>query len=434
MVGQSGLSGLSASVREAFRAPPGRLVVALSGGPDSAVCAWAAVSLALPVRSVHVHHGLEASDLLAAAAAAVAKKLDLELRVLSVTVPKAASPEGQARLVRYRALTADLAPDETIITGHTRDDQAESVLAALIRGAGIDGLAGMRWITDRVARPLLAVGRATTRSLAHELGLPCIEDPLNLEPHPQRNRLRLLLATLEESRPGAAAAIARTAGHVAAESDLLDHLVADSRLELRGGEGDPDVRVLWSEASGSLGARVLRRALRLARPPYAGTAAELERLHTLGGAAGPPVVQLGGGVIGWRESVWLYLTHPQQPPPAVDWNGTEPLTWGDFELGPGPPSQLPSPWRIELPARPMSVRALQRGDRIALPSGHKRVVEALSEAGISVPRRNTWPVVVQAGRVIWVPGVRRSGADFGRIGDVRYLSLTASEKPWKSAP
>ncbi len=431
-----GPSGLTAKVLDAFRAPPGRLVVALSGGPDSAVCAWAAVSRSLPVRAVHVHHGLEASDTLAVAGAAVAAQLRIPLRVLSVMVPKAASPEGQARLVRYRALVADLEPDETLITGHTRDDQAESVLAALIRGAGVDGLAGMRWITDRVARPLLGVDRASTRSLASQLGLPWMEDPVNLDPGLQRNRLRSLLAALEEQRPGAAAAVARTARNLAAEADLLDDLAGSSRLEMRGGERGEglDVRVLLSDVADPLGTRVLRRALRLARPPYAGTSAEIERLHTLGRVSGPPVVQLGGGLVGWWEGVWLYLTHRPSRPAEVAWDGTRPLTFGDFEFASGYPTPLPSPWRIDVPAQPMKVRCLEPGDRIALHTGHKRVVEALAEAGIAVTRRNTWPVVVQTGRVIWVPGVRRSGAEFGRIGAVRYLSLTASEKPWKSAP
>jgi tRNA(Ile)-lysidine synthase len=184
-----------------------------------------------------VDHGLRpgsAAD--AAFVADHAKALALPHRVLTLAPAdlerhRDAGPEGAARAARYAALwpAADELGCSWLATGHTLDDQAETVLLQLLRGAGPDGLAGMAVRTGRLLRPLLGARRAETRAACAAVGLAWREDPTNAEDGPLRNRVRTrLLPLLEDLRPGAAKTLARTAALAADERDWLDPLVAEA--------------------------------------------------------------------------------------------------------------------------------------------------------------------------------------------------------------
>ena len=148
--------GLADSVRARADLPPGSLLVALSGGADSAVLAWAAVAASDTVRAVFVDHRLDASDQLRAAATSIAAQLGITLDVVEAPIERTApSFEDAARAARYDALQAAAKPDELILTGHTADDQAETVLGHFLRGAGAAGLAGIPIRRGQIVRPLL---------------------------------------------------------------------------------------------------------------------------------------------------------------------------------------------------------------------------------------------------------------------------------------
>ncbi|HEV3013790.1 MAG TPA: ATP-binding protein, partial [Actinomycetota bacterium] len=116
-----------------------------------------------------------------------------------------------------------------LATGHTLDDQAETVLLQLLRGAGPDGLAGMAVRGGRLLRPLLRARRAETRACCAAIGLAWREDPTNAGDGPLRNRVRQqLLPLLEELRPGATQTLARTAALAADERAWLDPVVAEA--------------------------------------------------------------------------------------------------------------------------------------------------------------------------------------------------------------
>jgi tRNA(Ile)-lysidine synthetase-like protein len=214
------------------------LVAAVSGGADSLALLHALRTLAGPrgwrLAVVTVDHGLRpgsAAD--AAFVADHAKALGLEARMEALAPDdlarhRAAGQEGSARAARYEALwrAAGELGCGWLATGHTLDDQAETVLLQLLRGAGPDGLAGMTVRGGRLLRPLLGVRRAETRACCAAVGVRWREDPTNQEPGPLRNRVRQrLLPLLEELRPGAAAALARTAALAADERAWLDPLV-----------------------------------------------------------------------------------------------------------------------------------------------------------------------------------------------------------------
>ncbi len=255
---------IRAAVRRALRdlaAPEGSLaLVACSGGPDSLALAAAAAHVGprtgWRVGLVTVDHGLqEGSRAQAERVAGWARTVGFSpVRVLPVqVVPGRRGPEAAARQARYRALAQAAAEEAAVavLLGHTRDDQAETVLLALARGAGPRGLAGMPARRDRdgVAwlRPLLSVPRERTAQACAALGLEPWHDPHNVDPAYARVRVRrtALPALVEALGDRVVDNLARTAALVAADNAALDGW-ADS------------VRAAARDASGALSVAALR--------------------------------------------------------------------------------------------------------------------------------------------------------------------------------
>lgn len=227
-----------------------RVLVALSGGADSLALAAATVFEAsrrgLEVVTVTVDHGLQpGSAQVADAAAAAAAGLGARPRVVRVTVADASEsqpgaafggPEAAARDARYSALR-EVAAEEggaPVLLGHTLDDQAETVLLGLARGAGAASLQGMaprRADGDTVwLRPLLGVRRATTRAFCEASDLPVWDDPHNSDPRFTRVRVRdRVLPMLEtELGPGVAEALARTAEQLREDTEAFDEMIRET--------------------------------------------------------------------------------------------------------------------------------------------------------------------------------------------------------------
>ena len=242
----SGPPPATAAVRVAVRRcladlPPGAPVTAaVSGGADSLALA-AALAFERPGScALVVDHGLqEGSDEVAAAAAAQCRSLGLEAHVLATppgglrglagespvgTPTKApqpgggSGPEGDARALRYALLEA-AAGEAVVLLGHTRDDQAETVLLGLLRGSGARALSGMAPVRGRYRRPFLDLPRATVRQACAEAGLVPHEDPHNDDPSFTRVAVRRLLADLDLA-PG----LARSAALLREDAEALDAL------------------------------------------------------------------------------------------------------------------------------------------------------------------------------------------------------------------
>lgn len=308
------LSGLAASVARRSAFPPGPLVIALSGGADSAACAWVAEEMGLPTRAIHVHHRLPASDALENAARSVAEHLSLSLEVSRL--PRAPESEAGARDLRYEALEAGLSEDETLVTAHTRDDLAETVLAALLRGSGVDGLAGIPVRRGPVARPLLGVWRSETRELATLAGLPWMDDPANALPGSLRNRIRTeLLPYLEgEFRPGLREVLAAGAETLRGDLEVLEALAG--RVTVRS-EGDR-LRIARGEllsAGPVIGRRVVRQAMTRLLPPHPPDRRAVHRVWEV--VSGDRTsTQLAGGITARRLGPWLELGPGASPDPS----------------------------------------------------------------------------------------------------------------------
>ena len=239
------------------------LAVAVSGGADSLALAAAAGYVAHRAgRTVHgliVEHGLQPGSAEAAAhAAGQLRELGLDqVRVLPVTVAGPGGPEAAARRARYAALRAAV-PGLPVLLGHTRDDQAETVLLGLGRGSGPRSIAGMRPLDPPWVRPFLELPRTTTRAACAALGLTPWQDPHNADPRFTRVRLREEVLPLLEDvlQGGVAAALARTAAQLREDADALDRLAAELRGRAAAG---PELEVtVLAPAPDALRRRVLR--------------------------------------------------------------------------------------------------------------------------------------------------------------------------------
>ncbi|MEV4411630.1 tRNA lysidine(34) synthetase TilS [Catellatospora sp. NPDC049609] len=227
------------------------MLVACSGGADS--LALAAGTAFVAPRSgwraglVTVDHGLqEGSAQRAGQVAGWAREQGFDpVEVATVEVGARGGPEAAARDARYAALAAAARRHgaATVLLGHTRDDQAETVLLALARGAGPRGLAGMpvhrEHLGVRFTRPLLDVPRGACRLACAALGLSPWDDPHNTDPSYARARVRadLLPALVEALGEGVVANLSRTAGLLAQDAACLDELAAAALARCRTATG-----------------------------------------------------------------------------------------------------------------------------------------------------------------------------------------------------
>ena len=199
--------------------PPSTAVdCAVSGGADSVALMVLACTANLNVTAWHVDHGLrENSHTEAALVAQLATQLGAQFESRTVTVEQGANTEARAREARYAALP------QGVMTGHTADDQAETILINLLRGSGTRGLAGMQPTTQR---PLLHIRRGEAQALCNALGIAVFHDPSNNDERFQRNRIRHEVLPLMESlaKRDLVPVLTRQADLLRDDDDLLNEL------------------------------------------------------------------------------------------------------------------------------------------------------------------------------------------------------------------
>jgi tRNA(Ile)-lysidine synthase len=292
------------------------LLVGLSGGPDSVALLDALALLRRPrgfrLVAAHLDHGLRpgsAAD--ADFCRALCARLDVALRAGAADVRgRAARERGgleqAARRERYAFLRRLAAAEQAsaIAVAHTRDDQAETLLLRLLRGAGSTGLGGMRARRGRLLRPLLGVSRETVLAHLRERGLDWLEDPTNADLAHRRNRVRHELLPYLESRfnPRVREGLARAATLLA---DEAAHLRADAGALLRRiARREDDALVLrragLAQAPAALARATIREALRRAGGLSGVRAVHVERVRQL--ARRPPGAQRRLPLPGQREA------------------------------------------------------------------------------------------------------------------------------------
>lgn len=410
------------------------VVLAVSGGRDSVgmalLVAGARPDLRMSV--VHVRHGLRDDAADAAAARACAAALRIRAEVIAVeVVADGTGPENAARDARYAALAAAAARAGAgyVLTGHTAEDQAETVLLNLARGAGLGGLAGIpplrRLAEDLlVVRPVLGLRRAAVRAVAEASGVPVVEDPTNADPQQRRSvarhELLPLLSRLTGGGTDAVDALARLASHARSDAAALDTIATDlaTRLVRRWG----DVLTLPVDALSELPVAVASRVVRYAADQAGSPAPSEAAVRAVLALSDGHATTLTGGLVASRGGGLLAFAPTAAEPPeravrdaavALPEIGLV-LRCDRSEAGGVLPPWAPARAATMVPVAGLDglvVRARRPGDRIKTAAGTQRVAAAMMSAGVPRIARSRVPVVADDQGVLWVPGVAvRAGA------------------------
>ncbi|MGX2039689.1 tRNA lysidine(34) synthetase TilS [Methylocaldum sp. MU1018] len=421
----------------ARQSPALRYWIGYSGGLDSQVLLHLCAGLKarhpdFEFTAAHVHHGLQASaDEWAEFCEATCRTLGIPFRLLSVdaAAKPGESPEEAARNARYDALRALLSESEVLLTAQHRDDQAETVLLQLLRGAGIAGLAAM---PERTAlgpgfllRPLLSFSRRQLREYAQAHGLTWIEDPSNRDLSYDRNFIRHeVLPLLEKRWPASRDSLARTARHCAEAQALLNSLAEDLLKSVIHPErntlildrlrdcAEPDRRLILREWLRSGGfrmpsTRILERASKEtlnARPDR-----------------NPTIRWSEGEIRRYRGELFLMPAAPPfHPHEIIPWDGaaTLHLPDGNGELGATPEKRQGislAAWR----SGKITVRYRQGGESLRLPGreGSHDLKKLFQEAGIPPWIRERTPLIYIDDELATVAGWWVSDACAGKPKD-----------------
>lgn len=313
--------------------------------------------------------------------------------VLSESKHRKQGIEETARQMRYAFLyeTAERLGAERIAVGHNADDNTETLLLHLVRGCGLQGLAGMSPRQGALIRPLLTLDRATIQAESERLGLSHVEDASNADERFSRNRIRhQVLPALKELNPRLAETMTANAARFAADNDYLDSLAVPLLADARQCAGGVTVSAApIAQAAKPLALRALRQLLALTSQGSTDcSAAHLESLLALCRGDDPSAeVHLPHGLTARRE--YDRLTLVSDAPPTV---------WEPF-----PPKQGDNPipgtdWVVTLLVPPwpgLLLRPRQTGDELTLSNGHTRSLKRLCiDHKIPKWQRNTLPVAV----------------------------------------
>ncbi len=414
-----------------------RIGIACSGGADSVALLHLASRAALEPVVLHIDHGLRPDSRADADfVKALASELGLEVRGVRVVVDKThpSGPEAAAREVRYAALERE-ASDlglRWVATGHTCDDQAETVLLRSIRGGSLAAIAPVRGI---FVRPLLDVDRVELREWLSAEGLAWREDPTNTDVRLERNWIRAeVMPLLRERRPGVVDVLARLADRARDDEEALDALASEvvERTEV-----DDIGLLVRTEDIGALPAALFHRVVRgaLRKSGVDPRMSDIESVVAL---------RLGGRTMVGPASVWrldegLAVVREPVPVPSeqeLPRDGTlDAEPWGvRLRLG---PSDAPAwRWRCSVPeeAGPLLLRPRHPGDRVRTKAGSKKVQDVLVDAKVPRPLRDLVPVVAIPEKALAVVGLTSSPERASLVIDVEPAAPTWSKRsPWTRA-
>lgn len=446
---------LRAALREhRSRLGTGPLVLAVSGGADSLALLWAAPHVLPTERLVvaHFSHGMRpaAQRREASLVRRAAREVGLPVRHGEAASPPGSEAEAREARYAFLALVARAEGACAVATGHTRDDQAETLLLRLARGTGLRGAVAMRALAPlpgapqvHLLRALLGVGRADTEAVCAEAGWRYATDGTNRSLAYARNRVRRrVLPELEHINPGAAGALARFTQAAHADDEALEALAAQA---VEGAETRTPTQVHWLRAvltglHPALASRVLEAAWRHLSGEGAALAADklaaaLRLLSTPKGGS----LDLGGGLrlAVEQDACTLAPASPAAPLPQrapLPVRGL--LGWGDWTLEAALDDDSNAPvdaYAVRLDAQALGqrlwARARRAGERMEAEgyTGPVRVQDLLVNARVPRGERAGWPLVEAERGLVWAPGVR--AARWALAGPGPTLTLRAWKTP-----
>ncbi|MEP6484449.1 MAG: tRNA lysidine(34) synthetase TilS [Rudaea sp.] len=395
--------------------PPGPLCVAFSGGMDSTVLLHALSQIPAArergLRAVHVDHRLHAeSGRWSDHCASIAASLEIPLVIERAEVARqGAGLEAAARDARYERFRHIMRAGEIVSLAHHADDQAETILLKLLRGAGPEGLGGMRTLRTFapgfIWRPLLDLPRTALADYAKDENLKWIDDPSNADSNLRRNFLRHdIMPRLVERWPDASIAIAHSAAWSRTAADHIDRQAHAAIDTLR----DKHVNSLrwrdWLDLSDALRDATLRLWLRELKlpPPAFFHVAEIERQMREAAPDKSPCVRWAGCEIRrYREEMFAMTPLPPHREWALVWDGSA------TELPDGSCIALRNGEAVVRLPSPLTVRNRRGGERIK-PSGathHRDVRLLLQEANIPPWARVDLPLIFDGGDLVGVADI-----------------------------
>jgi len=421
------------------------LVVALSGGPDSAALLAAAAALgkdfrALPLRAVHIDHGLQAAAVeFREGCRRLCDHLRIPLRIVAVKVESesALSIEAAARDARYAALEAQMQPRECLLTAHHREDQAETLLLQALRGAGVKGMSampicrpfGLGWHV----RPLLDVAHGELQQFGAHLHSFGSMDPMNEDLRFDRVYLRAVVwPAIAKRWPGAAIALSRAARHMADAQQLLDMAAAADVARLRDGDAlsVPALRAL-SPLKRINAVRLWLSQAGLEAPPAARLVEALRQVFDAEADHQPAIVWGGNALRRYRQRLFCTDADPPRLSDAKSWVGA---LGTPLELGPrlGNLSWMAQRGGIDARRMPAALMVRRRDGGETLrpaPLAKTQTVQHLCQSlGVLPWMRDALPLVFADGELIAVADLWLN-ADWCAAADVPGLGLA-----WNNAP
>jgi tRNA(Ile)-lysidine synthase len=395
--------------------PGQHLLLGLSGGLDSRVLLDLLVEARqhfdFHLSAMHVHHGLSPqADVWADFCRRICAEYEIPFQQAEVDVDRQSGLgiEATAREARYQALMAHSA--DHLVLAHHQDDQAETLVLQLLRGAGVHGLAGMPEASigaaKSVLRPLLDMTRAQLQEYALRQGLSWVDDESNDDAGYDRNFLRHhIFPAIEERFPSYRRNLARSAAHLGETGELLDELAAeDASCSVTDGKLDIGRLHSLSEARAKNLLRWwIKRRTGLA-PSTAKLQEILKQLHAREDAQ--VCVALGSYQLR-RYRQWAYVETPAGPWQAVvEWHGEASLNLPSgvmtFEKTRGQGLSL-----RQLEGKQLSIRPRQGGERFRIDEKrpHRSLKNLFQEAGIPPSQRNGMPLVYADNELVFIPHI-----------------------------
>ena len=401
MVETRRLTQLVGEVVDRVNLPAGNPVLALSGGADSAALGYLLGVIGRQPRGIHINHGFPASARMEAAAREVANQLTIDLSVVTVEVARGASSEGHARTARYQAFRSSVGKSDLLLTAHTMDDNAETVLMNLVRGSSTRGIAGIpRHRDPNIWRPLLDVTGSETREIASLAGLGFVDDPMNEDSSLTRYNVRnRLIPMLEEMNPQVVESLHRLSKSMTTDQEFFAEASAGVPLDLRDGSASVPVGSLQS-MSPAVSDRVLVTMIEhVGQEPNEVRLGQLRSV--LFNRSGPQ--EIGGGVVGVRRGPSLIIETPSTMA------GTQSVL-----LSPGLHRSGTLAFEVEAIDRICHVVPFNLWGAVFSPDV---VLEVSVEGGV-------WA----DGELAWVPGEKRLPVAWYQPGSVGYLAVSAKQE------
>lgn len=395
-----------------------RILVAFSGGPDSMFLLYLLKEYKkrqpFELKAAHLHHGLrETADRDMAFAKDICNRWGVPLIAERADVAAYArenklGTEEAGRELRYDFFRRNKAPGGLIALAHHLDDQVETMLLRLIRGTGLKGMEGMKVLEGDLFRPLLSMTKKEILSALAEKNIPYVVDETNLEPTYSRNRVRLSIVPEAEAINPAFPRVMDSFRTMAEEDESYLAQEAEKIYEALATEGKGSVTLNSDvfRAPDALRRRAFRRAIEKVKGHvknigYDHIAAidELARAQTGKGLdlPGLRIEKTYGGI-----AFFIPEEENKTEDEAVLVEEQAEFMGHRFYLGDGEDFIY-----IKDPSA-VRIRTRRPGDVIRLNVGRKKVKDVFIDAKIDRRRRDHWPIVTEAGEVVWVVGLRKA--------------------------